>query len=205
MLEVTLTEAAQILSCSIKTIRRKIHAGQISARLVSGHKGPEYRILLAEPEKSTVDPPASPARSVGGRGSGQWTERQNPQNVIARSPEEFGATRQSPKDGSTHFEKLYRETSGKYEQALMLIGRLQAELDKKLPQLEAEASSLKEKYDLLKLQHDEKQHKIRDHEQSIQTKEYVIAELAKELDNAHAELKRHQSPLYFIKKLFRFS
>jgi predicted RNase H-like nuclease (RuvC/YqgF family) len=184
MQEVTLQEAAKILHCSTKTIRRRIHAGLLSARLVSGHKGPEYRISLQE--------------------SDSVTKAQIPKAKI-------GQVSPNPLDPSntpaslTHYEKLYREISAKYEQALMLIGRLQAELDKKVPQLEAEASSLKEKYDLLKLNHEEKQRKLREHEKALETKEYVIAELAKELDNVNLELKKRESPLYLFKRLFRIA
>lgn len=196
MKEVSLKQAALIFNCSTKTIRRRIHAGKLSARLVSGAKGPEYRIRLPEnfSDKTVAKSETSHRASCY-------------ENFIGT---EFISRYENTED-KTHpnnissLQQQLRELTAKYEQALILIGRLQAELDKKVPQLEAEASSLKEKYDLLKLQHEEKVRKLKEHEQKLQTKEYVITELAKELDNAQAELKKRESPLFLIKRLFRLA
>jgi len=198
MQEVSLKDASKILKCSTKTIRRKIHAGTLSARLVSGPKGPEYRILLEEPEiqKSGI-------RSQTRDGT-EVVEKLEfiPHFEKVRGGSPASTNLQKPGAQDLNYQKLYREVSAKYEQSLMLIGRLQAELDKKLPQLEAEASSIKEKYDLLKLSYDEKHKKLQEHQEALATKEYVITELSKELDKAYLELKKRQSPFYGIKKLF---
>jgi len=51
-----ISQAARTLGVSTRTIRRYIKAGRITAELVSGHFGEEYRILALPPELYRYQP-----------------------------------------------------------------------------------------------------------------------------------------------------
>ena len=107
--------------------------------------------------------------------------------------------------GEGDYRKLYEELLRRHEQAMMLVGKLQSDLQKKMPQLEAHAASLQEKHDELLRLYTEKDQHLKDKDKQIEMKEFIVNELAKELDRASLELKKRTSPWYGIKRFLGFA
>jgi chromosome segregation ATPase len=95
------------------------------------------------------------------------------------------------------YKKLYEDLLKRHEQAMMLVGKLQAELQKKMPQLEAQAASLQQKHDELLKLYTEKDRHLQEKDKQLEMKEFIVNELAKELERASAELKRRQASPWF--------
>jgi len=171
----SIKEAAKILKVSTKTLRRQIKAGAIKAKLVSGHKGPEYRILLKTASET------------------------------AKNGEIAVKVVSAKKGANTDYQKLYEDLLQRHEQAMMLVGKLQSDLQKKMPQLEAHAASLQQKHDELFKLFTEKEHHLKEKDKQIEMKEFIVNELAKELDRANIELLKQRSPWNQFKRWLGFA
>ena len=113
---VGIREAAALLACSPKRIRRMVRSGELRAELVRGRYGEEWRI-----ERATL-PPAFPAHERQGRPNSEHTPSRAEAGILAG---------------------LLRDTQARLEAASALAGQLGAERGQRL-ELTARAESLVE-------------------------------------------------------------
>ncbi len=137
-------EAADFFKVSEKTIRRWIKAGKIKAELISGKKGPEYRIDENSLSDFKKEKPKSSKAQVKTATSSKTSE-----------------TKEKEKTDQEIWKKLYQELLQRHEQAMILMGKLQGELNSKVPLLEERAASLSK---------------------ALEEKEKIIIELRKEIE-----------------------
>lgn len=216
MIELTLKEAADKLKCSEKTIRRRIKGGQLKAKLVPGPKGYEYRVVMDDMPKG-----ASKKDKVQKIKIKISSSKQEP---IAKKNAEKKAEPDTNVEFETHkladdleqlkksrlgssavdYKGLYEDLLKRHEQAMMLMGRLQSEIEKRVPVLEEKAASLQKKHDEIAKRHEETERELNSHKQHLERKEYIIKELSRELEGAAVELDRRAKIGYAFKRFFGF-
>jgi len=131
--QLTLSQTAAFLNVSEKSIRRYIKAGLLPAKLIKGKKGNEYRIKK-EDLKNFVKPPR-------GKKAHKMKRQQN-KKIISNKKEKhltpirqiieqnakkiISLSEQSP--SIIDYKLLYEKLLAKYEQSLIMIGSLEAQL-----------------------------------------------------------------------------
>lgn len=138
--QLTLPQVASMLNVSEKSIRRYIKAGRIKAVMIKGQKGNEYRIdkdqlkNLEKPprgkrsHKNTTVKKSSPAKPKQAKKVIQKKEPWiNPVREIAQERFEK-IQRVVQAEDIIDYKLLYEKLLAKYEQSLMMIGNLEAQL-----------------------------------------------------------------------------
>jgi|GEM_PF-6221378 len=124
----SIKRAAKKIGVSEKTIRRYIKASRLEAVLSAGPKGLEYIITSDSLERFLKN------------------QEQNLKTKEA-PPSESGAFEDIPKTNSENpfsldYKKLFEDLLSRHEQAMLLMGKLRAEVENKVPLLEEKAKSL---------------------------------------------------------------
>ena len=122
----TLKQVAGKLKLSEKTLRRQIKAGRLSATLISGPKGLEYRIMPSDIETFAKNRKEDKVKRV----------------KIAHHRYPSAIERDILERDGLDYKKLFEDLLSRHEQAMVLMGKLQGELATKVPLLEERASSL---------------------------------------------------------------
>jgi len=145
--QLTLSQAATALKVSEKSIRRYIKAGRLKAQLVKGDKGYEYRIdkdklkILEKPLRGKLSHKVSINQKNKKTRKQEFQVRQKKQT----SPKEYTPhmdslsqlaeekyqkiLRMSQNDmGAIDYKLLYEKLLAKYEQSLIMIGSLEAQV-----------------------------------------------------------------------------
>ena len=151
--QLTLSQAAQILKVSEKSIRRYIKGGRLKAALVKGDKGYEYRIdrdklkILEKPPRGKLSH-RNQVNKKTYKQSFSAKATKDKENKKARKQEEHKEyaprmdslselaeekyqkiLRLSQNDmGSIDYKLLYEKLLAKYEQSLIMIGSLEAQV-----------------------------------------------------------------------------
>ncbi len=162
--QLTLSQVANFLNVSEKSIRRYIKAGRLSAELIKGKKGNEYRI-----KKQSLKDFTKPPRGKRSHKTRDYAKKEKKENkikktekqkikqekhddlvplrkVIEENVEKFASSSQN--QGSIiDYKVLYNKLLYKYEQSLIMIGSLEAQLSSKTkaPDYNEKVKKLEEK------------------------------------------------------------
>lgn len=142
--QLSLSETAEILGVSEKSIRRYIKAGRMKASLVKGQKGYEYRIeknqlsSFAKPPRGKNSHHSYPAINKAKKAQPIKNNYQE-QNMLSNNMPKVSEIAQQNKERILYmaekdreivdYKLLYERLLAKYEHALIMIGSLEAQLN----------------------------------------------------------------------------
>ncbi|MBI2448530.1 helix-turn-helix domain-containing protein [Candidatus Microgenomates bacterium] len=127
----TVQQAANFLKTSEKSIRRYIKAGRLRARLVNGAKGEEYRIeeknlnQMKKPERGRKPYQKNKAIPVRPTLPAASSMPRPIKEIMAESPPPIAKRNE---ETVIDYRSLYHNLFIQYEQALIMIGSLEAQL-----------------------------------------------------------------------------
>jgi len=147
---ISLSEAAKALNVSEKSIRRYIKSGKIKAKLIKGQRGYEYEIDDSELLQFSKPPRGKSShkeflgkkdlipeqkreifKEISKENINQEQIEKNEMtkvgNITEKSREKIVEMKEQ-KDGAIDYRILYEKLFAKYEQSLIIIGSLEAQL-----------------------------------------------------------------------------
>lgn len=155
--QLTLPQVAKILKVSEKSIRRYIKSGRIKASLIRGSKGDEYRIdksqikLFQKPARGKLSHRASvkPKKAASQKRKAKPTKAKKskaknkddfdfvfeplePIGKIARETIEKKIKLDREEDSVIDYKALYERLLARYEQSLITMGNMEAQLNSQI-------------------------------------------------------------------------
>jgi len=142
--QLTLSQAAKLIKVSEKSIRRYIKANRLNATMVKGQKGEEYRINKNDLNK-LIKPPRgkkshrrnvkkTPPKKQGVISALQEEPIQQEdqltplKQIIEKNVPKIVSLSSQSQDNLIDYRLLYEKLLAKYEQSLIMIGSLEAQL-----------------------------------------------------------------------------